>query len=58
MVHFTRWYGVLVCHQYEVCNHYVGCVYVWCGGLSESGVCVYLELVSVVLSHVDYGDDG
>ena len=33
---------LLVCHQYDVCNHYVGSVYVggYCG-LSESGHCVF-----------------
>ena len=33
------WYIVLVCHQYDVCENYVGSVYIGvCGGLSESGL--------------------
>ena len=36
-MHLTLLYGVLVCHQYDVCENYVGCVYDggYCG-LSES----------------------
>ena len=34
-MHLALWYVVLVCHQYDVCENYVGSVYV---GLSESGV--------------------
>ena len=41
-------YVMLVCHQYDVCIHYVGSVYVGgYGGLSESGLCVFLELCTV-----------
>ena len=33
------WYVVLVCQQFDVCENYVGSVYVGgYGGLSESGV--------------------
>ena len=39
---------MLVCHQYEVCTHSVGSVYVGgYGGLSESGLCVFRELCQV-----------
>ena len=40
-VHLALWYVLLVCHQYDVCENYVGSVYVggYCG-LSESGLCV------------------
>ena len=42
------WSVVLVCHQYAVCKKYVGSVYVGgCGGLSESGLCVFCELCPV-----------
>ena len=70
-MHLALWYVVLVCHQYDVCENYVGSVYI--GGLSESGPCVFRELCpisflvvgecpsvllsSVVMSYVDYGDD-
>ena len=34
-------YVLLVCHQYDVCENYVGSVYVGgYGGLSESGQCL------------------
>ena len=63
---------MLVCHQYDVCKKkYVSSV---CVGLSESGLCVFSELClvsflvvgespsvllySVVMSYVNYGDDG
>ena len=40
-MHLALWYVVLVCHQYDVCENYVGSVYVGgCGGLSESGLSV------------------
>ena len=32
-------------HQYDVCKHSVGSVYI--GGLSESGLCVFCELCPV-----------
>ena len=46
-MHLSLWYVVLVCHQY-VCENYVGSVYIGgYGGLSESGLCVFLELCPV-----------
>ena len=36
---------MLVCHQYDVCKNYVGS---GCGGLSESGLCVFHELCPVI----------
>ena len=37
---------MLVCHQYDVCKNYVGSVYVdGYGGLSESGLCVFVNCV-------------
>ena len=39
---------MLVFHQYDVCKNYIGSVYVGgCGGLSESGLCVFRELCPV-----------
>ena len=36
---------MLVCHQYDVCENYVGGVYIAVyGGLSENGLCVFREL--------------
>ena len=44
-MHLFLWYVVLVCHQYDVCENYVGSVYIGgYGGLSESGPCVSREL--------------
>ena len=41
----SLWYVVLVCHQYDVCENFVGSVYVGgYGGLSESGLCVFCKL--------------
>ena len=35
-MHLSLWYVVLVCHQYDVCENYVGSVYVGgYGGLSK-----------------------
>ena len=45
-MHLAFWYVVLVCHQYDVCKHYVVSVY---GGLSESG---YLSSVNCVQSAI------
>ena len=47
-MHLALWYVVLVCHQYDVCDIYVGSVYI-SGylGLSESGLCVIRELCPV-----------
>ena len=47
-MHPVLWYGVLVCHQYDVSKNYVGSVYI--GGyrdLSDSGLCVFRELCPV-----------
>ena len=39
---------MLVCHQYDVCENYVGSVYIGgYGGLTESGLCVFRELCPV-----------
>ena len=47
-MHLALWYGVLVCHQYDVYKNYVGSVYVGeYGGLSKSGLCVFRELCPV-----------
>ena len=35
-MHLSLWYVVLVCHQYDVCENYVGSVYIGgYGGLSK-----------------------
>ena len=47
-MHLVLWYVLLVCHQYDVCENYVGSVYVGgYGGLSESGLCVFCKLCPV-----------
>ena len=47
-MYLSLWYVVFVCHQYDVCENYVGSVYVGgYGGLSESGLCVFRELCPV-----------
>ena len=47
-MHLSIWYVVLVCHQYDVFENYVGSVYIGgYGGLSESGLCVFRELCPV-----------
>ena len=47
-MHLALWYGVLVCHQYDVCKNSVGSVYVGgYGDLSESELCVFRELCPV-----------
>ena len=47
-MHLALWYGVLVCHQYHVCENSVGSVYVGgYGGLSESGLYVFRGLCAV-----------
>ena len=43
-MHLALWYVVLVCHQYDVCENYVGSVYI---GLSERGLLVFCELCPV-----------
>ena len=46
-MHLSLWYVVLVCHQYDVCDNYVGSVYIGgYGGLSESGL-VFRKLCPV-----------
>ena len=41
-MYLALWYVVLVCHRYDVCENYVGSVYIGgYGGLSESGLCVF-----------------
>ena len=63
---------VFVCNQNDVCEDYIGSVYVGgYGGLSESRRCVFSKLcpvgflvckcssvLSIVMSYVDYGDNG
>ena len=47
-MHLALWYVVLVCYQYDVCENYVGSVYiVGYGSLSESGLCVFRVLCPV-----------
>ena len=68
--HLALWDVLLVCHQYDACENFVGSVYVGgYGGLSESGLCVFHKLcpvsllvvsecpsiLSVVMSYVDDG---
>ena len=47
-MHLALWYVVLVCHQYDVCEKYVGSVYVggYCG-VSKIGLCVFRKLCPV-----------
>ena len=48
VMHLALWYVVLVCHQY-VCENSVGSVYVGgYGGLSESGLCVWISGLMIV----------
>ena len=47
-MHLALLYVVLVCHQYDVCENYVGSVYIGgYGGLSENGLCVFRTLCPV-----------
>ena len=47
-MYLALWYVVLVCHRYDVCENYVGSVYIGgYGGLSESGLCVFRKLCPV-----------
>ena len=58
-MHLALWYVVLVCHQCDVCKHYVDSVYVGgYGGLSESGLCVFRKLCPVSFLVVDEGRSG
>ena len=55
-MHLALWYVVPVCHQYDVCENYVGSVYVgWFGGLSESGLRVFCKLYPVCFLVVGKG---
>ena len=55
-VHLALWYVLLVCQQYDICENYVGSVYVggYCG-LSESGLCVFCKLCPVCFLVVGKG---
>ena len=47
-MHLALWYVVHVCHQYDVCENYVGSVYIGgYGGLNERGLCVFRKLCQV-----------
>ena len=47
-MHLALWYVVLVWHQYDVCKHSVGSVYVGgYGGLSESELCLFREMCPI-----------
>ena len=47
-MHLALWYVVLVGHQYDVFQNYVGGVYIGgYGGLSERGLCVFRKLCPV-----------
>ena len=47
-MHLSLLYVVLACHQYDVCENSVGSVYIGgYGSLSESGLCVFVELCPV-----------
>ena len=47
-MHLALSYVVLVCHQYDVSENYVGSVYIGrYGGLSENGLCVFRKLCPV-----------
>ena len=55
-MHHALWYVVLVCHQYDVCENFVGSVYVGgYGGLNESGHCVFGKLRPVCFLVVGKG---
>ena len=47
-MNITLWYIMFVCHQNDVCENYIGIVYVggYCG-LSNSGLIVFCKLCSV-----------
>ena len=47
-MHLALLYVVLVCHQYDVCENYVGSVCIGgYGGLKESALCVIRNLCPV-----------
>ena len=55
-MHLAIWCVLLVCHQYDVCENYVGSVYVdGYGGLSESERCVFCESCPVCFLVVGKG---
>ena len=55
-MHLALWYVLLVCHPYDVCENYVGSVYVGgYGGLSESGLCVFCKLCPICFLVVGKG---
>ena len=48
LMHLALWYVVLVCHQYDVCENFVGSVYIGgYGGMRESRLCVFRKLCPV-----------
>ena len=48
LLHLALWHVVLVYHQYDICENYVGSVYIGgYGGLSESTLCVFRKLCPV-----------
>ena len=56
MLFVVVWYVVLVCHQYDVFENYVGSVCVGGhGGQSESGLCVFCKLCPVCFLVVGNG---
>ena len=61
-MHLAHWYVVLDCHQDDVCENYVGSVYIggYGGPVSFLVVseCPSVLLWSVVMSYVNCGDDG
>ena len=58
-VHLALWYVLLVCLQYDVCENYVGSVYVGgYGGLSESGLfCKLCPVCFLVVIMGKWSDD-
>ena len=55
-MHLSLWHVLLVCHQYDVCENYVGSVYVGgYGGLRESGLCIFCKLCPVCFLVVGKG---
>ena len=51
-MHLALWYVVLVCHQYDACENYVGSMYV---GLSKSGLFVFCKWCPVCFLVVGKG---
>ena len=47
-MHLALWYVVIACNQYDVCDNYVGSMYIGgYGGPSESVLCVFRKLCPV-----------